>query len=215
MRLIIQTSSATFGLGLLSDTGALLHEIHAKDCTTQSKNLGDLFHALMDGAGCTLADIVEICVDLGPGGLSSTRAGVSFANALAFAGSVGLSGVSALELLMLEARKTSALPICSMRPAQGGLAFWAFYIEGRLEGVGCDQPDAVLGQLIESRGEIAVAGPLARLRLDPQALNGLHRMEIDPPGLDIFSQATRRPPADVGGVAVLEPITSAEGLGPV
>ncbi|SNR70140.1 tRNA (adenosine(37)-N6)-threonylcarbamoyltransferase complex dimerization subunit type 1 TsaB [Puniceibacterium sediminis] len=212
MRLIIQTSSAAFGLGLLSEDGALLHEINASDRNTQSRNLGDLFERLMAAAGCELADIGEICVDLGPGGLSSTRAGVSFANALAFGSATGLSGVSALELLMLEARKTCDLPICSMRPAQGGLVFWAFFRQGQLEQSGCDQPQDALGPLIAGHGEIAVVGPLARLRLDPQLVDGLQLLDIDPPALDNFARATRRAPSRVGGVAVLEPITSAEGI---
>lgn len=212
MRLIIQTSSAAFGMGLLSEEGTLLHEVQAGNRTSQTRNLGDLFRALMQAGQSSLADIDEISVDLGPGGLSSTRAGVSFANALAFASPAELSGVSALELLMLDARKICDLPICSMRPAQGGLVFWAFFRDGRIEASGCDRPQDVIGPMSVRAGAFAIVGPLARLRLDPEAMEGVQLLDIDPPALDNFVRATRRAPARIGGVAVLEPITSAEAI---
>ncbi len=212
MKLLVQTSSAAFGLGLMSASGDLLHEIHAEDKSTRSKNLGDLFRSLTETAGCTLSDITEICVDIGPGGLSSTRAGVSFANALAFAGSAQLWGVSALDLLMLAAREGTERPVCSLRPAQGGLAFWAFYSDAEMQSFGCDRPDVVIRELAETHGEIALAGPLPRLKLDPAALPGVQLLDIDPPGLGHFAKATRRAPTRLGGIGILEPITAPEGL---
>ncbi|WP_372837141.1 hypothetical protein, partial [Puniceibacterium confluentis] len=146
------------------------------------------------------------------GGLSSTRAGVSFANALAFAAPARLWGVSALELLMLHARELTQRPVCSMRPAQGGLAFWALYEGRRMVASGCERPELVLPRITADHGAVALAGPLPRLRLAPETLNGVEPLEIDPPALRHFAQATRRVPVRVGATEILEPITGPEAL---
>ncbi len=214
MKLIIQTSSAAFGMGLLSSTGVLLHEIHGRDRLPLARNLGDLFRALTADARVGPADIDGVCVDLGPGGLSSTRAGVSFANAFAYATPARLAGVSALDLLMLAARSKTERPVIALRPAQGGQAFWAFYVTGDLRDWGCEPPGPVIARTQQAHGDIALAGPLARLRLEAGDMSAVQLLDIDPPPLAHFATARWRRPAEVAGVAILEPITAPDALGP-
>lgn len=207
MRLVIRTSSGGFGLGLLAPGGALLASRMAGGRSARSVAVGDLLADLLAATALRPDAITALCVDLGPGGMSATRAGVSFANAFAHARQIPLFGASALELQMLSARKTIAAPLLSLRPCPGGLVFWQVF-------QGVVAVDRGQGPLIEARaaglahGARAVAGPLEMIRKPPGFDMGLTLVPADPPDLDCFAEAALRPAPRIGGLALLEPITS-------
>ena len=212
MKLIVQTSSAAFGLGLMDDRGTLLKQVRGEGRTPLSRDLGALFHSLLKDAGGArgLAAFKAILVDLGPGGLSSTRAGVSFANGLAFGAAIPLFGVSALDLLMAHARETWSGPLLCMRPAQGGLVYWVRFDGDVPLASGCDRPDVALASV--SPSQTALIGPLARLRLNPQAVASMRLLDVDPPDMRHFARVSLRAPTMLDGVSILEPVTSAAEL---
>ncbi len=212
MKLIVQTSSAGFGLGLMDDGGTLLKQVRGEGRAALSRDLGALFRSLLADAGVarSLAALEAILVDIGPGGLSSTRAGVSFANALAFGATIPLFGVSALDLLMAHARETWSGPLLCMRPAQGGLVYWVLFDGDLPSASGCDRPEVALA--LVSPSQTALIGPLARLRLDPQAVESVRLMDVDPPDMRYFARVPLRAPTMFESVAILEPVTSGAEL---
>ena len=157
--------------------------------------------------------IRQIIVDLGPGGLSSCRVGVSFANALAFGTGAGLYGVSALDLQDVDAREIyQGHAILSLRPGLGQRVFWRL---ARTDGT----VDFGLGPLAECMAVIAakteytvIIGPLRRLKLTqpPHPLCHLH--DLTAPSLAAFLQVPKHPTQTVEGVEIIEPIVTQKGL---
>jgi len=212
MKLAIRTSSGAYGVGLLDSEGSLVGAQYGDDRAFRSANVGDLLSELLEETGHAQTDIGEILVDLGPGGLSATRVGVSFANAFAFGGAAKLFGVSALQLQMDDARRVTELPLLSIRPAPGGLSFWAVY-EGTSRVVeGCEPPSEAIARLVRRFDRLAVAGPIERLGLGKEGPGGAEFIEVDPPSLESFFKAERRLPRLESAIALLEPIVSLEGL---
>ncbi len=210
MKLAIRSSSGRFAIGLLAADGTLLSAKYANDDRQRAQNIADLYQELAADVAFTKADISEIIVDLGPGGLSATRAGVSFANALAFGLSTKLAGVSALELQMLDLRRNSDAPILSLRPAAGGDAFWAFYLGHDLKAQGRGLALAAIESALKKVPSFTLAGPLARICKGITAPEGVTFENIDPPSLAVFAQATKHAPRAGISPPCLEPTISIE-----
>ena len=218
MKLVIRTSSGPFGVGLFSCTGRLIAAGDSGDWPVRSRSVADVFRQALDKSARDTADISEIVVDLGPGGLSSTRAGVSFANAFSFASGTRLSGVCALEMQFHDAARACKLPILSLRPAPGGNVFWAFRDGETTDGMGCGQASEIIDRFAGAYDRVAVAGPLQRLGLNgPNGPNGRHHpnlsfVEIEPPSLRSLLVSGTVSPGSRCGICVLEPIGSVEHL---
>lgn len=211
MKLVVQTSSGIYTVGLIDNKGVVL--AHARnERRPEARDLGALVSDVLGVSGCDHAAIEEINVDVGPGGLASTRSGVSFANALAYAGKTRLYGASALELIMLEVRKSCAQPLLCMRPAPGGLAYWAFYVGCQLETLGCDLPVDAIKSSPHGKDRLALAGALDRIDIDPSILDGIDTLDVNLAGPDCFARATLMAAPLRGAIQVLEPVTSIDGL---
>lgn len=212
MKLAIRTSSGPYGVGLFSEDGKLIADMQDDREDIRSMNIGDLFIKLIGRAGYGILDITEVLVDLGPGGLSSTRVGVSFANAFSFGQRTKLLGVSALDLQMHDARRHSDLPILSMRPAPGGNVFWSMYVETTKTAKGCSLSQEAIDQQARCHDRIAVVGPLKRLSLNDSDQKNVVTIGVDPTSLESFSLASKQFPKSNSAISLLEPIISAEGL---
>ncbi|MBC6440424.1 MAG: tRNA (adenosine(37)-N6)-threonylcarbamoyltransferase complex dimerization subunit type 1 TsaB [Rhodospirillales bacterium] len=79
------------------------------------------------GNGLTTADIDVIAVDLGPGGLTATRSGVTFANALAYGLGKPLVALSYFDLVGLQTFAETGRVAACVRPTTEGDAFLALY----------------------------------------------------------------------------------------
>lgn len=212
MKLAIRTSSGPYGVGLFSDEGNLIATRQSEGEAFRSASLGDLFGLLLEEIGPADPDIAEILVDLGPGGLSSTRVGVSFANALAFGKGSKIMGVSALELQMYDARRSCSLPVLSMRPAPARKAFWALYLDYAMVARGCCHPQEAVDAQAREQGQFAVVGPLHRLALNEEQVDSVLTIAVDPPSMESFGLASMLHPKSTSSLAFLEPITSIDGL---
>ncbi|GAA0777587.1 hypothetical protein [Roseibium denhamense] len=211
MKLAIQTSSGDYALGLIDGTGQLVNAISRAPDTAAAKNIGTLYSALMQKAGKETSALTGVMVDLGPGGLSSTRAGVSFANALSYGANLTLTGVSALEATMLDAKRKTDRPILAMRPSPGGACFWAYYEAGHSVASGCEAPDQLFSRLATEGKAFALAGPLRRI--GTEALRATAAEQIDIPAADLacFAKTTPILPITNGTLTYLEPITNMDG----
>lgn len=212
MKLIIQTSSGRYGLAIIDRNGHIVEAREDINTPAAERDLGNLFLYLMRLTKLDRSEIKEVVVDLGPGGLSSTRCGVSFANALAFPNKARLYGVSALELVMLEARKVCESPLLCVRSAPGGQVYWAGYTGKKGVAFGCSPLIDAVRQFSRTCGHIAITGALNRINAELSCFDGVERYDIPLPSLDCFKGATLIPAHLRGLIQVLEPITSAEGL---
>jgi tRNA threonylcarbamoyladenosine biosynthesis protein TsaB len=92
--------------------------------------LGDLVARTLADAGGTFGDVEAIAVDVGPGGLSSIRAAVAYANGLAFSLGVKIFAVSSLELMATAARQAHQGPILCLKRGTGGNTYAGLFCDG-------------------------------------------------------------------------------------
>ncbi len=84
--------------------------------------LADAVRRGLAGTGLRKGDIGAVAVDLGPGGLTATRGGVTFANALAWGLGAPLIPLDYFDLVTAETQATSTV-VC-IRPTTAGQGFF-------------------------------------------------------------------------------------------
>ena len=209
----IRTSSGPYAVGVFSNQNQLLSANENLELPQQRKSISELFHEALSDAGAKISQLREIIVDLGPGGLSSCRVGISFANAVAFGTGVKLSGVSALDLQEIEAMDYAPnKTILSLRPALGQRAFWRIYSLDKQVEFGHGTVDEGIERAISNIDDTVVVGPLSRLQLNIPLGRNVSLLDMPAPALDTFLRAPRRGAQMHKGLQVSEPITTIEGL---
>lgn len=104
MILGISTSLSQFCV-TLNDDGSLVYcDRSNRESDGQSSIYEQVYNALKY-KGIGTGDITNIVVDIGPGGTSSVRTGVSFANGLSYSLKIPIIGISSAELIGIEAFK--------------------------------------------------------------------------------------------------------------
>lgn len=210
MKLTIRTSSGPYALGLFDEGSNLLASRQSDERSLRQVALGVLLEEVFQEAVTSIECVSEVIVDLGPGGLSSTRVGVAFANALSYGSGLKLSGVSALRMQMFDARACCDTPLVSMRPAPGGQAIWALFEGSSLTASGSSSPDDAIAQLRDGINCFGIVGPMKRLKLEEENLKE-RIFDIDPPSLESMLVLPKVTPRRDGDVSFLEPINSADG----
>ncbi|MDE0238783.1 MAG: tRNA (adenosine(37)-N6)-threonylcarbamoyltransferase complex dimerization subunit type 1 TsaB [bacterium] len=84
--------------------------------------LADAVRRGLAGTGLRKNDIGAVAVDLGPGGLTATRGGVTFANALAWGLGIPLVPLDYFDLVTAETKATTTV-VC-IRPTTAGQGFF-------------------------------------------------------------------------------------------
>lgn len=210
MKLAIRTSSGPYAIGLFDKSTSLLVEKQADASISRQTTLGSLLEEGLREIDKTIEAVSEVIVDLGPGGLSSTRVGVSFANALSYGRRMELSGVSALRMQAHDARADCITRILSMRPAAGGRSIWALFDGGVSTASGCSTPDEAISQSLSLFEDITVVGPLKRLKFTSED-TGVRFINIESPSLEGMLALPRISPRLDGKTYILEPISSTGG----
>ena len=120
----IETSSLRYAVVVGRD-GQVLFD--SGDEAEPPSDLAGLVERGLAAVGAGRHDIDAIAVDIGPGGLGAVRAGVSFANALAYALMRPVHPVTAFELIGFEAWRTIRAPILCLRATSHGNAYVGLY----------------------------------------------------------------------------------------
>ena len=102
--------------------------------------------------------ISAIVVNIGPGGLSYVRSGVSFANALAFSLGIPIYPFNSFEILGHEADSHISLPLLSAIPAANDTAYVGVVRSGAVQLMRFGPLPLALAQTIDGLVEIAIAG---------------------------------------------------------
>jgi tRNA threonylcarbamoyladenosine biosynthesis protein TsaB len=138
-----------------------------------------------------LSEVGAIAVDVGPGLFTGLRVGVATAKAMASSLRVPMVGVSSLDLLAFQVRRTSRR-IISVVDARRGEVFYAFYRQvpagvQRLSDMLCGTPEQLCSE-IQATGEecLAVGDGALRYR---DALADLIRVEVEDAGMAYPSPA--------------------------
>jgi tRNA threonylcarbamoyladenosine biosynthesis protein TsaB len=126
--LLLETSSTSYSAAVMVDG-----DLAARHSTNRREpgfdGVPGMAWSVLEAAGLTFADLTAIVVDVGPGNLTSVRSGVAYANALAHARRIAITGVNSLELLAARTDGDGAPgPVLALRKA-GGTAVYAGLFE--------------------------------------------------------------------------------------
>ncbi len=139
MKLFLQTSSGKPSLALWENR--VVFEVEYGQM--QRLDYGTELRAALESAGCALADISEIIVDIGPGRLGSTRTAVAFANGLSYALGVPIVPLNTFILLGVYAEATLGKPCLILRSAARKQYHWGVVQNGKITEAGF-APDAAV-----------------------------------------------------------------------
>lgn len=156
LTLAVETSSFTYEVALVAGGGEIVgHEaVGLRDPAFRS--IGHLAASVLAAAGRDFADIGRLAVDVGPGNVTSIRAGVSYVNALAFSLKVPVHPVDSLTLLAVQTGVAGHL-VC-LRNAGAGNVNAALFRGGVQLAVRHGQLAEVVADLLDGVDEVTVAG---------------------------------------------------------
>ena len=128
MILCVETSTRAFSLSLIKgDEYAHLEFFYG---TAHSQNIAHSVDFLLKSVKSSIADILEVYTDIGPGSFTGIRIGLSFVNTLSQCLSIPTLGVSSLDLLAFEKRRwyASVVPFIKSKTSE---VYTAYYKEGK------------------------------------------------------------------------------------
>lgn len=99
MKLALSTSSPVVSVALWDDNGHLMMARQRRADRSASAATAELVEEALAACDKTLADVTTWAVDVGPGGFTSVRVGVTMAKTWAWATGAGLASVSAFDLM--------------------------------------------------------------------------------------------------------------------
>lgn len=123
------------------------------------KDIGALMLQALEKTQRSVGEIRRIVADIGPGGTSRVRTGVSFANGLAFSLGIGVCPVSLFELIGILLWKRHQLPVVSTINSLKGNAYIGFFDQGVLQPTRFGFIDQILPEMLISLDAFTVAGP--------------------------------------------------------
>lgn len=102
MKLALSTSSSLVSVALWNDAGLFLLGRQLRADRAASAATAELVQQALAEAGSSLAEVSAWAVDVGPGGFTSVRVGVTMAKTWAWATGAGLASVSSFDLIPSE-----------------------------------------------------------------------------------------------------------------
>lgn len=102
MILAISSSSPLSSVAVIGLEGAVMASQDRMAHRAASTALCDLFQSVMGECGLQNSDLTSIAVDVGPGGFTSVRVGVTFAKVLAWSLGILVRPVSSFDLISVE-----------------------------------------------------------------------------------------------------------------
>lgn len=126
--LLVETATSAVGVGI-ADEGRLIASATLAMGSRHAEQLVPMTQRLCEWAGCDLADLSYIVVDVGPGLFSGLRVGVSSAKAFGMALDIPLVGVSSLDALAWPHRHFEGIVLAAL-DARRGQVYWARHSKG-------------------------------------------------------------------------------------
>ena len=159
MRLVlaIEASSRTYAVAVGAGELPSAQRASRRDAPGFA-GVGDLVAQTLAAHDAAFSDIEAIAVDIGPGGLSSIRAAVAYANGLAFSLGVPVFPVSSLELMAIAARRVHQGPFLCLKRGTGGDTYAGLFVDGEIAELRHGPASAIVPELAASLEAVGVAG---------------------------------------------------------
>jgi tRNA threonylcarbamoyladenosine biosynthesis protein TsaB len=167
LTLCIDTSDGHSHVVLGDETGVLATRDRGRDMDT-AIFLPQATREVLAETGRTLTDIDLVAVNIGPGGLSATRCGVSFTNALAFALGRPILGIDHLTLLGARARALGPAPVVCLKRAANAHAYVGLYDGQTLSDLVFGPARAAVDHVLCKAGEGAILSGDVQVLKDPE-----------------------------------------------
>src|SRR6266851_7384558 len=154
--LAIETSSPEYRIALGRDR-ELVYDSGQRG-GRPSRDIAGLISDGLKNARAEVSDISAITLNIGPGGLSYVRSGVSFANALSFSLGIAIYPFSTFEILGREVCKHTALPLLCAIPAANDTAYVGVVNGAAVQVMRFGPLPSAVAQTIDGLTEVAIAG---------------------------------------------------------
>jgi len=178
--LAISTSLSQFTVAI-NRNGKLVYHKQADRALSGHTGIYELVVEALESVQTTTVDIEGIVVDTGPGGTSSVRTGVSFANGLSYSLDVPIVGISSAEIMGIEAFQKYQIPVISLFKSIKGNYYCGFYDGKKLE-FQFTNLDNISAYINEEFTDIALAGhtegmtKLANLLTINKIISNIHKV---------------------------------------
>ncbi|MEL6836625.1 MAG: hypothetical protein AAFY48_07705 [Bacteroidota bacterium] len=153
----IESSALPYGIVLLEDGKLIFNSLEHEELNTL-KDVPALVEFALRQTAKKAQAITQIMVSQGPGGTSSVRSGVSFANSLAYSLKIPVAAVNAFELMGVAAQLRFACPALITVKSIRGTAYGGWYADGKLQHTLYGPLEEVVKALVDTQAEFAVAG---------------------------------------------------------
>ena len=184
LRLFIETSNLDFQLAL-HDGDAMIYRSDKSD-QSQPRDLTTLLEEGLNQTGRTVAELAEIIVDIGPGGLTSTRSGIAFANGLAFALDISVVEANGLQLMTLQAAPEDGNHVIAARRSNDGNYFLGFYLDNECQRLALGKPEELIAELGWQAKKLTWIGPAPKAWRDEAPAYDIEFIDLLSPGLEAF-----------------------------
>ena len=178
IKIAIESSSRQFGIAI-ADGETMLVNSRLDSELSAIPELDDLAAACLVRAGVAARDIALVGVCSGPGGLGTVRAGVVFANALAFSIGAPIAGFSYFEIAGRQVQAATALPVLSVVPAADGLVYAGLFDEQHILRARFGQPAEAIAGLVAGLAQVATAGRSRHLVAELFPALSIHNSDIE------------------------------------
>ena len=155
--LAIESSSNVYRV-LLGREGKSIFDSAQDECDPSLRTLGNLLSCGLEMVGAQAGEIEGIAINVGPGSLTFVRAGISFANALAFSLGVNIFPFNWFEIMASQTKEVTSLPILCAVPAANENAYVGLIKEASVEIMRFGLLPTAVARVAQGLSEVAVAG---------------------------------------------------------
>ncbi len=176
--LAIETSSDEYQVVLGRDRRPIFDSARDGDFPPS----GDIAGLVSSGLGLVgerVSEIMGVVLNIGPGGLTYVRAGVSFVNALAFSLGIPIYPFNYFEIIANQAREHTALPILCAVPAANDQGYVGLVNGTSVDVMRFGPLPSTVAEISDGLAEVAVAG---RIRHRLSSL--LNRVKVIDTGIE-------------------------------
>lgn len=153
----VETSYSPYGI-IIGKGQKVLFDSTTVEEFEESRDVAMMTQVGLEKVGATLQDISKIIVNVGPGGTSSVRTGVAFANSLAYSLKIPICSVNFFELICEAVWNTHQVPVvCTMKSTKNNL-YAGLYEDGKLAATKYGFFEETLEKMIGDRPTFAVVG---------------------------------------------------------
>lgn len=155
--LCIESSALPYSVVLGNEAGILFNSLDDAQLH-DIKDVGILTEHALRTTGTSAQALTSIVINQGPGGTSSIRAGVAFANSLGYSLRIPVYAVNAFELMGFAAWQQHQCPVLVTVKSIKGNAYAGWFADGHLAATRYGLMAEVVQELVADTAEFAVAG---------------------------------------------------------